>query len=166
MRSTSAAVQTRLWPDAAVYAIKESDEAYTPKWIFDAMGATFDLDVASPGPGRTHVPAKRHLTLREDGLASEWHGLVWCNPPFSAAAAWARKWALYPDGVLLAPFSKSTWITDVLASAHRVCVPGDFDYVGQHGQRVAISYACFIAGRGDGAALVERIPGAILDPRR
>jgi hypothetical protein len=24
-----------------------SDEIFTPKWIFDALGVTFDLDVAS-----------------------------------------------------------------------------------------------------------------------
>lgn len=38
-----------------------SDDCYTPRWVFDAMGLEFDLDVAAPNGGPWHVPAKlRH----------------------------------------------------------------------------------------------------------
>lgn len=38
-----------------------SDEWYTPKYIFDALGCQFYLDVASP-PAQTHVPCRARLT--------------------------------------------------------------------------------------------------------
>jgi hypothetical protein len=35
-----------------------SDDYWTPKWIFDALGLEFDLDVASPPEGPMHTPCK------------------------------------------------------------------------------------------------------------
>ena len=43
---------------AAYESHGETDEWYTPKYIFDALGVEFDLDVASPQNGPRHVPAK------------------------------------------------------------------------------------------------------------
>jgi hypothetical protein len=31
--------------------MRDSDEQYTPKWIFDALGVEFDLDVCAPQGG-------------------------------------------------------------------------------------------------------------------
>lgn len=45
----------------------ESDEWYTPRYVFDALGVTFDLDVAAPRLGPRHVPA--HLWFYSDALA-------------------------------------------------------------------------------------------------
>ena len=67
-----------------------SDDCYTPRWVFDAMGLTFDLDVAAPPGGPWHVPAARYYTAEDDGLTSPWDGLVWCNPPYSRMKDWAR----------------------------------------------------------------------------
>lgn len=39
-----------------------SDEWYTPRYIFDALGEIFDLDVAAPVDGPRHVPAKTWLS--------------------------------------------------------------------------------------------------------
>lgn len=57
-------------------------EHYTPKYIFDALGQTFDLDPASPGQGLTHVPATKVLTKEDDGLLTPWdlNDFVWLNP--------------------------------------------------------------------------------------
>jgi hypothetical protein len=41
----------------------KSDEWYTPKHVFDALGCQFDLDVASPAEGTTHVPAASFLSV-------------------------------------------------------------------------------------------------------
>ena len=85
-----------------------SDDYYTPKWIFDTLGLRFDLDVASP-PHETNVPCDRYLTKADDGLATEWYGRVWMNPPFSSPSEWVWKWLDHGNGVALLPMAKSRW---------------------------------------------------------
>src|SRR5690606_35780948 len=51
-----------------------SDDYYTPAWLFDALGLTFDLDVASPPGGVEWVPAARFYTVEDDGLSQPWTG--------------------------------------------------------------------------------------------
>jgi hypothetical protein len=42
------------------------------------------------------------LTEREDGLATEWEGRVWLNPPYSKEAVkWLRKLAEHGEGIAL-----------------------------------------------------------------
>ena len=53
-------------------SIGESDEWYTPAYVFDALGCRFDLDVAAPLMP-TKVPADRFYTKEDDGLSSPWH---------------------------------------------------------------------------------------------
>jgi len=48
--------------------------------VFDALGCQFDLDVASPAGGKTHVPTSAFITA--ESLEAEWSGFVWMNPPF------------------------------------------------------------------------------------
>jgi hypothetical protein len=52
----------------------QSDDWYTPKYLFDAMGGAFDLDVAAPVGGPRHVPAARWYS--QGGLENEWSGCV------------------------------------------------------------------------------------------
>jgi hypothetical protein len=65
-----------------------SNDYYTPKWIFETLDLQFDLDVASPSGGIPHIPAKQYFTQKDDGLAQDWFGRVWMNPPFSKAKPW------------------------------------------------------------------------------
>lgn len=89
--------------------VLDSDDWYTPRWVFDGMGITFDLDVAAPDGGAANVPARRFYTVADDGLLSPWEGVVWCNPPYSAPTAWCRKWALHePGGCILIRADLST----------------------------------------------------------
>jgi phage N-6-adenine-methyltransferase len=89
-----------------------SDDYYTPKWIFDTLDLHFDLDVASP-PHRTHVPCDRYFTQEDDGLAQEWHGRVWLNPPFSQPSVWVDRWLQHANGVLLIQSSRAKWFTQL-----------------------------------------------------
>lgn len=50
----------------------ENDEWYTPPWIFEAIGVTFDMDPCSPGAPPSHVPALQHITKAENGLSVDW----------------------------------------------------------------------------------------------
>ena len=88
----------------------------TPPDILRTLGQ-FDLDpCAAPSP-RPWPTAARHIELPEDGLAAEWSGRVWCNPPFGReAAAWLERMAAHGNGIALVPartetamFYRSVW---------------------------------------------------------
>jgi hypothetical protein len=93
--------------------MKDSDEQYTPKWIFDALGVEFNLDVCAPQGGVNYIPAKRHYSLADDSLNQTWDGFVWMNPPFSEGKIWHNKFIEHGNGICLAPMSKSYWFYDV-----------------------------------------------------
>jgi hypothetical protein len=80
----------------------DGDEWYTPRWLFDALGVRFDLDVCAP-IDRTHasVPTQQWYTTEDDGLVQPWHGFVWCNPPYSNATPWAERMIDHGNGILL-----------------------------------------------------------------
>lgn len=82
----------------------ESDEWYTPKYIFDALGVEFDLDVASPLGGPRYVPTKSYYS--SNSLEIEWRGFVWMNPPFghqSTKRKWLQKFFAHKNGIALLP---------------------------------------------------------------
>ena len=114
-----------------------SDDYYTPKWVFDALGLHFDLDVASP-PGGTDVPCNHYFTQADDGLAQDWFGRVWCNPPFSGASKWVEKWIEHQNGVLLVQSSKAKYF-NWLWESNAKCVSTDHKFLfatpGQGGRR-------------------------------
>lgn len=70
----------------------------TPPHIIEALGH-FDLDPC--GHPNAHT-ADRRIILPEDGLASEWHGRVWLNPPYGNEAwVWLDRLATHGRGVAL-----------------------------------------------------------------
>ena len=114
---------------AAPVQSRESDERYTPRWVFEHLALTFETDPCSPGHGNGDaVPATRKITALEDGLAAEWTGLVWCNPPFSNSAAWARRFIRHGSGVFLGPFANSGWTQELLAVADLIWLCADFAF--------------------------------------
>ena len=90
-----------------------SDDYWTPKWIFDALGVEFDLDVASPPEGPMHTPCKAFYDQENDGLISEWRGSVFMNPPYSKATPWVQKFINHKNGIALLPMAKSQWFNDI-----------------------------------------------------
>ena len=86
-----------------------SDDYWTPKWLFDALGIEFDLDVACPPEGASHTPCKAFYTQETDGLASPWVGNVWMNPPYSKATPWVARFMEHRQGICLVPFARSAW---------------------------------------------------------
>lgn len=93
--------------------MRDSDEQYTPKWIFEALGVDFDLDVCAPEGGVDYIPAKKHYSLADDSLNQTWDGFIWMNPPFSEGKIWHQKFISHANGICLAPMSKSYWFYDV-----------------------------------------------------
>lgn len=74
-------------PDAHVGHNTGVPEWYTPAEIVDAARQVLggiDLDPASSDIAQRTVQADRYFTVDDDGLAHEWRGRVWMNPPYSA----------------------------------------------------------------------------------
>lgn len=110
-----------------------SDEWYTPKYIFDALGCEFDTDVAGPGSA-THVPCRRWFT--KNALAMDWRGypqgsecpwdgdFVWMNPPFggrNGIKPWLDKFFAHGNGIALTPDRTSApWWQDAAKKADAV----------------------------------------------
>lgn len=89
---------------AAYEAAGETDEWYTPAYIFDALGEEFNLNVAAPAEGPRHVPATEWIS--ENSLQIDWRGFVWMNPPFghqSTKRAWLYKFFDHGNGIALLP---------------------------------------------------------------
>jgi len=69
----------------AVHYSSATPEHYTPKVIIDATLACteeIDLDPCSNSHEQPNVPAAQHFTAEDDGLAQEWHGRIYMNPPY------------------------------------------------------------------------------------
>lgn len=82
----------------------KSDEWYTPKYIFDAMGVFFDCDVAHPKGVGIMTPCQTVITERS--LDSDWRGMIWMNPPFggrNGLLPWLEKFFAHGNGVALTP---------------------------------------------------------------
>lgn len=117
----------------------KTDEWATPKGFIrplaEAVGG-FDLDPCSGAEDKPH--AENVYTVEDDGLAQEWFGAVWVNPPFSDKAKWIQK-AIEETNrgnadlvVVLLPVDTSTeWFHDLVSNAvvHAFIGPGrqDFD---------------------------------------
>jgi len=86
----------------------DNDEWYTPSWMFRALAVEFDLDPCSPGSPPSTVPAKRHLTKADNGLAAAWSGTVWLNPPFSSKRVWYERLVAHGNGIALMPARTET----------------------------------------------------------
>lgn len=80
----------------------ESVEWYTPPEIFESLDTVFDMDPCSPGEGLSFVPAKKHLTIINDGLTSPWEGRVFMNPPYgNETKRWMKRFTEHGNGIAL-----------------------------------------------------------------
>ena len=137
-----------------------SDECYTPRWVFDAMGLRFDLDVAAPRGGPWRVPVRRYYTEDDDGLAKPWEGLVWCNPPFSKFRPWVEKWAQHPTGVLMGTYAPERYATvNQLGAADAVAFIS-VKFEKPDGTLIKPRHGVAVAFRGVGVEPAERLAAA------
>lgn len=100
----------------------KSVDWYTPFWIFEALGLTFDLDPCGPVGGVPWIPAKKTLSLADDGLAHNWVGRVWLNPPYGKETPlWLRRMHHHCDGVALV-FARTdcAWFHDYISKADAI----------------------------------------------
>lgn len=83
----------------------ESASAMTVEWltppeVLKALGP-FDLDPCSPRI-RPWDTAARHVSLPDNGLAMQWTGRVWLNPPYGKwTGRWLQKLAAHGNGIAM-----------------------------------------------------------------
>lgn len=77
-----------------------SDVWLTPPHVIDALGP-FDLDPCAAPEPRPWPTAARHIARPDDGLAAEWSGRVWCNPPYSSPWKWLARLSAHGNGIAL-----------------------------------------------------------------
>ena len=102
--------------------VVSSDDWYTPKWIIDTLGP-FDCDPCAPSIElRPFEIAPKVYTKTDDGLAQEWHGTVWMNPPYSRSLLrrFCEKMAAHGDGIALLINRQDNliWQEVIFPSAH------------------------------------------------
>lgn len=132
--------------------VVDSDDWYTPAWIFDGLGLAFDLDVAAPDGGAPNVPTARWYAVADDGLSLGWDGVVWCNPPFSAPLPWCSRWAVHePGGIILLRSDMSTQgVLRAFTAASTMYVPPKrLQFVSSGATTSGVAFSSVLFGRGD-----------------
>ncbi len=150
----------------------KDDEYFTPakyvEAVRDVLGV-IDLDPASCLEAQATVKATRYFTKEEDGLAQQWHGRLFLNPPYSRALLkpFVRKLIHeYRSGrvseAILLGFSNTSTVLfqEAAAVASAICFTNtNISFVhktkGQMG-RSAIGQAFLYFSRGDNDRFVER----------
>jgi hypothetical protein len=108
--------------DAKVANRYKSVEWYTPAWVFDALGISFDLDPASPYDMESAVPAATKYTIFDDGLSKPWFGRVFLNPPYGPSTPqWMARMVDHGHGIALV-FSRTdtAWFQQSMRAASAV----------------------------------------------
>ena len=128
-----------------------NDELYTPKWLFDGLGITFDLDVASSNNHNIAVPTKRRYTLEDNALIQHWSGVVWCNPPYSKPSPWVDKWLEHDNGFMLSPLGgNGKWLQKMWDSnAAVICMQPNMGFINTLGEEKKIMYRIALWAIGD-----------------
>ena len=149
MATTKGGGMSTLFEIGASDVADTSNDCYTPRWIFDAAGLVFDMDVAAPvDPARRTCPARRYLTPVEDGLSQPWDGLVWMNPPFSKASPWAERFAAHACGMTLTPtWGRSIWRARLLSCADAMALIW-IDFIRPDGSKLEALAPCVLVGCG------------------
>ena len=95
---------------------------YTPPWVFEKLGITFDLDPCQPPEGVKWIPAKKTYSVLDDGLKQPWNGRVWLNPPYGKhTPAWLERMHQHRNGIALV-FARTdcAWFHDSVAKADAI----------------------------------------------
>ena len=116
-----------------------NDSLFTPPEIFEALDTTFDVDVCAPSGGLAWIPANEFIDESKDGLASEWRGVVWMNPPYSNPTPWVEKWINHGNGYALVPFTRANWFIKLWDSGAVVqCLHSSIQFITAEGKRQGI----------------------------
>jgi hypothetical protein len=136
-RPTFWEVYQQVRPDKAVHVSQNTGqpEWYTPAAYVEAARRVLgdiDLDPASSPAAQRTVRATRYFTVKDDGLAQDWQGRVFLNPPYNAGLVdqFVTKLCDHhaagdvPAAVLLVNNATETeWFQRAAAAAAALCFP-------------------------------------------
>lgn len=146
--------------------MKPNDTTLTPLEMIRAIGE-FDFD---PCGVHGHPTAKQVVVWPDDGLAVPWHGIVWCNPPYSDPLPWMRRMAEHGNGVALVLASTDTaWFQELaLTAEHYLFLRGRPAFHRLDRSVVKLMRASTLVGWGEGSQLLRACPlgGLHLEGRR
>ena len=141
----------------------DANDWYTPPWLFEQIGITFDMDVCAPkDPTMRTCPANTYYTEDDDGLAQQWKGTVWCNPPYSTPEAWTDRMADHKNGILLVHMPNNAgWMVRAQHAASSVRLIQSMHFVRPSGDLQRPGYSLMLATYGDD--LIDALDGIIGD---
>ena len=108
-------------------------ERYTPAQYIEAARRVLgeiDLDPASCEIAQRTVKAVEYFTAKDDGLAHEWHGRIWLNPPYHRELApkfikkliTERAAGRVNAAIMLTNNSTDTaWFDDAVGACNAIC---------------------------------------------
>jgi hypothetical protein len=152
-----------------------TDEWFTPPHLFDALGCSFDLDVASPGPDVVPwIPATRHIV--RNSLSQPWIGFIWMNAPFGGRMGlvpWLTKFFDHANGIALVPDRTSCpWWQEFAPRADLIFFTAPkIKFIGADGKpgRSPAQGTCLLASGSRACRALERATtaglGVLLQPR-
>ena len=152
---------------AAGIADSDGDSWFTPTWLFDQLGLTFDIDVCAPrNPEQRTVPARAYYTEDDDGLSQPWTGLAWCNPPYSKPEAWADRMGLHGNGILLTHMpNNAKWAVRAQRGADAVRLIQSMHFVRPNGSTQRPGYSLMLLAYGsEAAAALKTVQGDMVGP--
>ena len=133
------------------------NEWYTPRDVIDrarrALGGVIDLDPASNEWAQEWIGAERHFSAGDDGLAHEWSGRIWMNPPYGKGmiGAFVNKLldspAVTSAVVITGPYFDTRYGQRLMREANAVCfVSGRLKFVKRDGERDSPPFAQIFHG--------------------
>jgi transcriptional regulator with XRE-family HTH domain len=140
--------------------------------LYRVFGSEFTMDPCSPTSNRRKalVRARVHLTFQENGLAHDWHGSVYVNPPYGRGlGAWTSKCRMSVEtgsaevvvALLPARSDTSWWHRDVAGHADIVLLKGRLAFGdGTQAAPFASGLACWGVDAEVRAALKAEFPNA------
>lgn len=95
MAKRTANPSTSLWSAGGAGFSSRTDDWATPQPVFDALDVEFGFELDACADA-ANAKCARFFTAADDGLAQDWHGTVWLNPPYGrrragGIAAWMEK---------------------------------------------------------------------------
>ncbi len=121
----------------AVHYSSKTVEHYTPREVIEAVlevWGQIDLDPCSNSRSAPNVPAMRHFTATENGLAQEWSGKAYINPPYGTEiGGWVAK---FGEERAAGRVTEAIWL-----------IPARTDTQWFRALTAGCTLACFVSGR-------------------